>query len=252
MPTQRTNIYHTTADGIDFSANPQTWKISAHVHVSSTKADGVASSFNNSTLFNSGRIFGGVDGVHFDHGKGTIVNRTSGKISGFDRGIFVDGNHQAITNNGSITSHYVGVLFDIGSNHVKLTNDGSIFCRANGIVAASNHEGGNIINQGSIQSDGNGVSVITNLGFTTTISNDATGIIEGKTDAIAAIDGAISLNNHGTIIGNIDCMGPGANDHIVNHGKINGIVKLDGGNDVFNGTGGTSGGIFAGSHCRQR
>jgi Ca2+-binding RTX toxin-like protein len=56
--------------------------------------------------------------------------------------------------------------------------------------------------------------------------------------------GAISLNNRGTLLGNIDCATIGADDTVINHGVIRGVAFLGDGNDTFVGTGGKSGGVF--------
>jgi Ca2+-binding RTX toxin-like protein len=77
-------------------------------------------------------------------------------------------------------------------------------------------------------------------------------VISGKHAAIETHDnGAIHLINNGTIDGNIDCTVLGEKDVIINHGKINGSVKLYSSDDVFKGKGGTSGNIFCGSSNDQ-
>jgi Ca2+-binding RTX toxin-like protein len=137
------------------------------------------------------------------------------------------------------------VYFDLHSDHVTLDNSGSIYGRNEGVRAYSNVDGGIIHNAGEIASDGDGINVFTNDGLTTTIHNVAGGTLRGARLAIAVTAGQIDLDNHGTLIGGIDARTGSVNpDVIVNHGQIMGTVRLDDGNDVFAGTGGTSGSVF--------
>ena len=100
-------------------------------------------------------------------------------------------------------------------------------------------EGGTIRNSGLITSTSDGIGV---EGGRAAITNAAGGIIRGPDDAIFCGDGRISLVNHGTISGNIEVDTIiGENDLIINLGKIMGGTSLGAGNDVFIGTGGTSG-----------
>ena len=73
MPTQSNDIFNTATDGIDFTADAQTWTIAAGVVVSSTQLDGVVNNFSNSTLLNFGQVFSGAfTGVVFTFDNGTI------------------------------------------------------------------------------------------------------------------------------------------------------------------------------------
>jgi Ca2+-binding RTX toxin-like protein len=102
-----------------------------------------------------------------------------------------------------------------------------------------------IHNSGLIGSDHDGIEVFTATGLTTVIDNAAGGTIRGGNDAVQVTRGGIALDNHGKVIGGIDIGfdSEGA-DTIVNHGTIVGEVFLGDGNDVFVGTGGTSGSVF--------
>ena len=152
-----------------------------------------------------------------------------------------------INNLGSMAGLVDGVVFSGNSRNAQLINYGSIYGHLIGVDALSFHEGGIIANFGAIRSDKVGVHVYTQPGLTPLITNAAGGIIVGPTDAIRTESyGAISLNNHGTLIGDIDCTVPGANDVVINHGKILGTVSLGSGDDVFNGKGGKSGAVFGG------
>jgi Ca2+-binding RTX toxin-like protein len=131
-----------------------------------------------------------------------------------------------------------------------LTNQGLIFGHLTGVDEVSAFEGGSIANLGIIRSDQIGIKINTEDGFVTSTTNAARGVIAGGTNAIEVDSfdlGAINLNNRGTIVGNIHLAVPTADDVIVNHGKIKGVVELFSRNDQFNGKGGTSGDIFAGS-----
>jgi Ca2+-binding RTX toxin-like protein len=79
----------------------------------------------------------------------------------------------------------------------------------------------------------------------TIITNTATGIIAGAPYAIWANGGRFSITNHGLIVGGI-LDNADLQDGVINTGKIQGPVNLGGGNDVFNGIGGTSGPVFGG------
>ncbi|MEZ5828541.1 MAG: hypothetical protein R3D01_09300 [Hyphomicrobiales bacterium] len=61
--------------------------------------------------------------------------------------------------------------------------------------------------------------------------------------AIQNFAGRLSVTNHGTLIGLIDCNSDTGNA-ITNFGTIDGEVQLGGGNDVFTSIGGTSGKVF--------
>jgi hypothetical protein len=253
MPAQNTDIFNIDSDGLDFSADTETLTISAGVVVSSVEANGVESVFNDSTLDNFGQVFCRAQfpffmglGIAFYGDNGTVINEAGAGIISNTLGVLADGNHEAIENLGSIVGLRSGVVFGRFSNNTQLINHGSIYGHFAGVVPASMNEGGTVINDGVIRSDKLGVEV-DNIGFTTSITNTAKGIIEGATDAVKTVLGAMSLDNLGTLIGNVDCTVPGANDAIINHGNIVGQVLLDSGNDVFNGRGGTSGDIFAGA-----
>src|SRR5205085_4975001 len=81
--------------------------------------------------------------------------------------------------------------------------------------------------------------------FTQKITNNATGTIKGTAHAILTVnEGQIDLANFGKVVGAISCTVADGNDRIVNHGTISGPVRLGPGNDVFNGSLGTSGALF--------
>jgi hypothetical protein len=250
MPTQSTNIFATTGDGLDFSSNGETWEIMPGVAVASTLQSGVASNDKDSTLDNFGYIYSGSTGfagVSYNNDGGTIINEANATIFGFQAGIaIVRGNTETIENFGSIDSVGSGVIFGTDSNFgSELVNQGTVHGYDSGVLSVSINTGPTIINLSEIQSDQYGILIDTSPGLTTIIANEAGGTIQGVVSAIFVNSGAMSLTNHGTIVGNIDCTVVGATDTIINRGKIEGLVELSG-DDVFNGAGGTSGTIFAG------
>jgi Ca2+-binding RTX toxin-like protein len=252
MHTQTTDVYNTTADGLDISSagfqHPLTWTIAAGILVSSTEGFGVYSDRQGSTLFNFGQVFAGAnDGVLFLDDDGIIVNKPSAAITAQYIGVAVDGNHETIDNLGSITGLTLGVAFYSGSNNTSLTNHGSIYGHLVGVEPGSANEGGAITNLGVLRSDQVGIDVNTHTGLTTSITNAITGTIIGPFAAIQTeVAGDISLINHGTILGNIICTVMGADDSVINQGKIHGSVSLGSGNDTFDGIGGKSGSIDGG------
>src|SRR5207244_3765427 len=95
-----------------------------------------------------------------------------------------------------------------------------------------------------------GIDVVTIPGLTTVVVNAAAGIIRGGTGpldgAISVVQGQFSIQNHGTIVGDVvsEPVHGVSNDVIVNAGRIIGEVLFGNGNDVFIGTGGTAGDVF--------
>ncbi|MGH6735809.1 MAG: calcium-binding protein [Methyloceanibacter sp.] len=208
----------------------------------------VDSNFANSTLINNGTIFSsGFAGVAFDSTNAVITNNASGTISALI-GINLESVGATVTNHGRIFGHEdTGVIFSTSSDQVVLTNTGEIFGHVQGILDFSPITGGTIVNSGLIHSDQWGVAIDTDTGLITVITNAAGGIIEGDTAAIFTESrGRLSLDNRGTIDGDINCnAGVGnVNDTVINRGKILGQVFLGDGDDIFNGATGTSGRVF--------
>jgi Ca2+-binding RTX toxin-like protein len=134
-----------------------------------------------------------------------------------------------------------GILCGNTASNDVINNFASIFGYSSGIAAST---AAHIVNRGTIAGNHIGIDV---SGPLVTINNLAGATIKGDLVGISAGD-SMSLTNGGSIIGGISCFGGiGETDHLVNHGRIVGTVTLDGGNDTFIGTGGTSGGIFCGA-----
>jgi Ca2+-binding RTX toxin-like protein len=246
MGIASTDTIETTNPGINYTSPDETWVIEPGILVSSRDNDGVRSSQSGSKLINNGNIHSGSAwGVLFTGNNSAITNNSGRNIAGLTDGIFLIGDHATVTNHGTVIGYLSdGIVFDSGSNHIVLNNDGEIYGPAGGVIADSNNEGGTIHNSGLIRSDHFGVEVNIGVGLATIIDNAAGGTIKGTDAAITTIVGHISLNNRGTLIGQIDCNSPNENDLVINHGRISGAVHLGPGNDSFNGAGGTSGNVF--------
>jgi Ca2+-binding RTX toxin-like protein len=91
-----------------------------------------------------------------------------------------------------------------------------------------------------------GIQVGSNKGVVTHINNAVGGVIRGGMASIYSVysSGGVSLVNHGTLDGAFVGEPSHGADQIANPGKIHGQVHLGGGDDLFNGKGGTSGAVF--------
>ena len=222
--------------------------VAAGVTISDTGANDVVHGFfsaANVQLVNFGSILGtasGFSGVDFEGNSGSIFNADGAMIAGYT-GVLLNGDNDSLTNNGVINGINTGVLLGASSDNAYVLNHGYIHGGAFGVSALSNTDGAMIFNTGTIDTDGTGVFVNTAAGaLVTEIVNSGT--IHGALNAIQAAVGAFSLVNQGTLIGDVIGALSVSADSIVNSGKIAGSVHLGGGNDTFNGAGGTSGAIF--------
>jgi Ca2+-binding RTX toxin-like protein len=240
------NISETILDGYDFHGS-DTVRVDAAFLVSSSQGDGIFSFWPVGTLYNFGRIAGGDDGVSFGTGSfdGVVYNESTGVITGGYAGVEVEDSGEHVDNFGTISGGKYGVLFGTSYDAGQVYNRGNISGTICGIDVLSGD--GSLFNSGRIHSPDYGIYVDTPIGTTTTVTNAVTGVIAGALDAIDTAGGAIRLINHGVIHGNVACGALGANDFIRNSGEVIGRVWLFGGNDTFNGTGGTSGEIFCGA-----
>jgi Ca2+-binding RTX toxin-like protein len=249
MPIQSTDIFKTGPDmspGITFGIASQTWTIADGVFVGAQSNSGIVSNFDASTLINNGTVFSGnSQGVYFSRDNDVITNNAGRTITGRYSAIFVDGDHATINNHGLLAGQqYYGVIFGGGSNHAELNNDGEVYGGDCGVNVLSHEGGGAINNSGLIRSDEVGVAANSAAGLVTMITNATGATIKGTDAAILAPVGRISLENHGTLIGGVECTAAGGKDTVVNTGKIDGVVHLGPGNDAFDGKGGTSGKVF--------
>ena len=120
---------------INFDPVPEQWTIDQGVIAGATgiSADGVDSSFDQSTLDNEGVVFSAQSGgvvFNSSSSNGLIQNFGGAIISGFDDGIIVNGNGETISNSGEIFEinplGIAGILFGIDSRNDQLTNQGNV------------------------------------------------------------------------------------------------------------------------------
>ena len=247
--TQTSDIFATRDTGLSFNDVSQTWIIAEGVLISSNLNDGVTGQFFQSELINKGSVFSDAEvgaGVFLGGPGSAVSNETGARVIGADQGIAMGGADAAIDNRGSVQGlRQAGVFFFNDSDNFNLNNGGTISGRTVGVNVLSNGDSGAIHNAGLIASDQFGIEVSLAQGPGVAIDNAAGGIIRGGLDAIIVDGGRISVNNHGRILGDIAVAGRAPeNDVITNHGKILGAVSLGDGDDLFIGTGGTSGRVF--------
>jgi Ca2+-binding RTX toxin-like protein len=250
-----TNVANSTIFANDVSDGLQYQSASIDVTISknvviwiNTNLAVVSSTQSNNKLINSGIVYGPFgQGVVFTGANSVITNNAGALIKSAGDGIVAVGDGTVINNNGTVIGFSGGNFASgvvLGSN-TTLNNKGEVYGALFG-VKADGPAGWVLNNSGLIHSAQTGVFMDQpSPGLTAPIIiNRAGGIIEG--DAAAIHTGAfvqLKLTNLGTIMGKVDCQA-NADDTIVNKGKITGEVHLGGGNDSFNGKGGTSGAIF--------
>jgi hypothetical protein len=205
--------------------------------------------FANNRLVNKGTVISAASNfsaVFLNNGSASIVNYAGAEIIGASDAIDLDGTGMAVVNNKGkiIGATGAGVGFDTNPGGELLVNHGYISGAGDGVLNFSTVAGGAIHNFNTIRSDGYAIFVDTAVGLRTSITNAAGALIESSSDrAVGGFGGSFRLVNHGTVIGGITD-NDGANDVIINRGRIDGVIELGSGNDIFNGAGGTSGTIF--------
>jgi hypothetical protein len=263
MPTKTSSYTNVSGDGLDFSPGPpQEWIIDKRVIIGSVFADGVHSDYDLSVLHNFGHLISYSSsftnaGVTFNGNHGQIVNEHAATITAYNFGVFVNDTGDNVENLGKIFglgSFGEGICFGETSNHFRLINRGSIVTASDSVVTQSLFNHGFIDNYGSIRSAGdNGIDIFTSIGITTEITNARGAIIAGAPGignygVYSASGGTVHLINNGTLNGGIYCSAATGRDTIINRGTIHGATYLEGSDALFDGTGGTSGDIFAGSN----
>lgn len=171
-------------------------------------------------IFNiDGRVVGYNLAVQVAGEKSELHVGKTGHLQGAD-GVAMYGLEQVLVNNGSIYGSDGSGLLLFGTADGKLVNNGSILGTDHGIEAAAN-DGLSIINGRNGEIAGDFVTIdfssqsgasnkIVNLGLITVATDFGGAIVDGE--------GNINIRNKGTIVG---------------------VVDLGGGDDVFNGLGGT-------------
>jgi hypothetical protein len=206
--------------------------------------------FANNTLRNESTIDSAASNfsaVFLDNGSAILMNYAEAEIIGASDAVDFDGTGPAsVKNSGKIIGATGdGVVFGPSNDGEQLYNHGYVFGGSDGVVNFSTAGGGTIRNFSSIRSRGDAILIETAGGLHTSITNAAGAVIDSFSGrAIIGFGGSFRLVNHGKIVGGIGDE-DGANDVIINPGKITGSVELGSGNDTFNGSGGTSGVIFA-------
>lgn len=192
----------------------------------------------------------------------TLTNH--GTAIGYGTAIVSSGSSVRITNDGAVTSSK-GIAIQAKGASAIVTNSGTITAVKDAIVLSG--DDGKVTNNGLIKSSTYAISVssddaiVTNnktitagggikaAGSGETVTNYGT--ITGTLASLATIDfsGATksSLHNNGLIksVGTA-FLGSNVADSVFNSGTINGTVRLGGGNDYFDGTGGKVNGTVSG------
>ncbi|MCB1487812.1 MAG: calcium-binding protein [Bauldia sp.] len=251
MPYQTTDILAGSGYAIEYQAAGTTWVVARDVMVAALGFSAIQSTHDNSTLVNRGFVWASSSGVEFLGNNSTVTNKTGATITG-TYGIYFGGTAAfgaTVVNDGTIAVPAYGILgSDIAGLHV--TNTGKIIGGAVGVGYATSTPGGTegalIKNAGLIKSEVFGVYAETLDGLTTTVVNQADGVLQGGVAAIRAVSGQLMLKNKGTIVGDVLAESAGAHDKIINKGKIDGVVQLGSGDDVYRGKDGKAGLVYSG------
>ncbi|MGH6736870.1 MAG: hypothetical protein ACRECX_12475 [Methyloceanibacter sp.] len=250
VDTDIDSTFDAANNAVEYGAANITLTILAGALVRSGAQSGVFSDTSGSTLINNGNIVSDDDvAVFFESDDGVIVNNAGRNIIGGTDGIVLNSSDPTITNHGKVIGlQSDGIAFAASSSGSELNNTGEVYGQDSGVhavfsLSSTIVDAGTINNSGLIHSDGVGVLSSTGHFSLLTINNEAGGTIMGTVAAIQNSAGRLSVTNHGTLTGNVDCNSATGNT-IVNFGTIDGEVQLGGGNDVFTSVGGTSGKVF--------
>lgn len=229
---------------IAFTAAGETWAVNPNILVATQGASAFTSSQDRSTLINHGFIFahpGFHYGVDFAGTNGVVTNTADRVIKGSYAGVHFGNGGGFLNNMGRIIGgSQGGVFLDVAAT---INNSGTI----SGTVGIKNQTpvlASKITNSGTISGVTDGLLLEPANNLAVTIDNLASGLIRvtSGTDAIDSNSGRVSLNNKGTITGDIffDATVGNVNDSIINSGKINGFVSMGAGADVFHGGAGST------------
>ena len=226
-----------------FDDDNQTMTVEAGVIVSFDSSVAVFSDLLSSRLVNSGFILSNVRGVGLDGDFGFVQNLAGGVIQGSTEGVRTTGAHATVVNAGAIIgSAGRGVRIE-DADKASVANTGTISGTLYGVLLeGGGADGEAITNSGRIACSVIAVGSFLDAGSTLTVTNNAKGIIAGSV-SVGAYAGMLVLTNHGRLVGDVIDV-PGLKTTIRNDGSIAGIVSLGGGDDRFDGRGGTSGKIY--------
>jgi Ca2+-binding RTX toxin-like protein len=208
---------------LEFGSNNSTINNSGLIYGT---AEGVLMIGAYSILQNSGDIGGGTFGVSLQSYLGSVINYASGVIS---NGVNVLGYNVNIKNEGSISGG-VDLLADYG----VVDNSGNIDTITFGQTATA----GWVYNRGHV----GWITTEADLGSVTRIIN--TGSVGLVTVSSVHRDSSLDIFNKGIIEQYVE--GGNAADKVRNAGQIVGDVDLYNGNDTFNGRGGSVDGLVDG------
>ena len=231
--------------GFIFQYDNEVLTIDADIIVGSTADTGVYDGvMKNSSVFNYGTVFGqggAGDGIQLAKGNSTVTNEIGAFVRGA-AGVRLAGNgDDTVVNAGGITGTDTAVAFQ--GNAVKsiaLTNSGQIYGSTGVLIAVDSVASSTIENSGTIAaSNGDGIVLQQGATSTTTIVNQAGGLIQGGDVAIYNQTGTVVLTNNGKLVGGFLDQN-GTKDVITNNGSITGSIGLSTHADTFKGQGSRS------------
>ena len=219
--------------------------VAPNVQISST---GGGSGVNSAGMIEDAEIYGsiyGSYGIYTTDGNNNIHVGTGGSVSGASYGMYLNGNHNFVSNNGDIAGNF-GLLFYDSSN--VIINSGTItgsYDRAINLTGGDNQ----VVNSGTISAPDDSAIAFNTGGSESnanTIDNSGTISSGGGYEAIFTNDLATTITNSGMIAGGVH-FGNG-NDTLSNKGAISGNVRFGSGTNLYDGTlGSVTGTLFAGS-----
>lgn len=206
----------------------------------SDKAAAISSSGVGATLTNHGTAIGYGSAI-VSSGAAVKITNDGAITSGKGIAIQAKGADAIITNSGTITAVKDAVV--LSGDDGKITNNGLIKSSAYPISVSADNA---IVTNNKTITAGGGVKAAGSGG---TLTNDGT--ITGTLSTLATVDfsGATksSLHNNGLIQSSGTAfLGSNAVDSVFNSGTIKGTIRLGGGNDYFDGTGGKVNGTVSG------
>jgi Ca2+-binding RTX toxin-like protein len=179
-------------------------------------------------------------------GGGKLLIGAKSTISASGTGVLTVADHQRILNQGEISA-VTAVKFD--GDDVVFRNDGVIFGSQTAVDVP--FDGGRIVNTGAISGSDYGISGLLSGTERLSITNSGTISSDGWAISFSNLTGArTTIVNRGTIAGGDYAIIGSPNiavDTVRNDGTITGRIWLGGGNDVYDGRGGTASEVSGGA-----